>query len=304
MAWVQALQSRVVWPAAAAAYAGIALVGSGLWLVSSRHPAEMPAIGPYEFSWPIYLAITLSAVWFLRGLARIRDVDRPTVWRQVAFWAGLAVIWGVTQTGFEYLAQRMFFINRLQHVSMHHLGPMLVAVSAAGPVLLAGAPAPVRRVCASRPMGHLMAVVQQPVVAAVLFVGLFWFWLVPPIHFRAMLDPELYQLMNWSMVVDGILFWALVLDTRTAPPARVRFGVRAALAIGVMFPQIVLGALICFTTRDIFPYYAFCGRYFPSIGAVADQQIGGIVIWIPPAMMSVVALLIVMGNIRRAEADG
>jgi putative membrane protein len=123
------------------------------------------------------------------------------------------------------------------------------------------------------------------------------------VHFAAMLDPLLYQVMNWSMTLDGILFWALVLDTRPAPPAPLRFGWRAALAVGVMFPQIVLGALITFAMVDLFPYYTFCGRYFPSISAVTDQQIGGIVIWIPPAMMSVLGLLVVVRNTRAAGAD-
>jgi putative membrane protein len=36
---------------------------------------------------------------------------------------------------------------------------------------------------------------------------------------------------------------------------------------------------------------------------MTDQQIGGIVIWIPPAMMSVLGLLVVVANMRAAEAD-
>jgi hypothetical protein len=34
----------------------------------------------------------------------------------------------------------------------------------------------------------------------------------PPVHVRAVLDLQLYALMNWSMVLDGVLFWCLVLD--------------------------------------------------------------------------------------------
>lgn len=285
------------------AYAAIGLSGGILWVVTTWYPAQVPAILPYQFSWPIFLAVTLSGLWFARGLAELPAAARPARWRQAAFWAGLALLWGVTQTGFEYLAQRMFFTNRLQHVAMHHLGPVLLALSAGGPVILAGAPDGMRRLCASRPVTAACRAVQQPAIAAVLFVGLFWFWLIPPVHFAAMLDPVLYQVMNWSMAVDGILFWALVLDPRPSPPARVHFGVRAALAIGVMFPQIALGALITFAEKDLFPYYAFCGRYFPSISAVTDQQIGGLVIWIPPAMMSVIGLLVVVGNMMRAERD-
>jgi len=281
----------------------IVLAGAGLWAAATWFPAQMPVALPYEFSWPIFLAVAFSGLWFYRGLGQIARAGRLALWRQLAFWAGLALLWGVTQTGFEYLAQRMFFTNRLQHVAMHHVGPVLLALSTGGPVVLAGAPAWLRRFCARRPVLGLYHAIQQPAVAVILFVGLFWFWLIPPVHFAAMLDPVFYQVMNWSMAVDGILFWALVLDTRPAPPARMRFGWRAALAIGVMFPQIVLGALITFATVDLFPYYAFCGRYFPTISAVTDQQIGGIVIWIPPAMMSVLGLLIVVRNMHAAGAE-
>lgn len=287
-------------------YGLIAVVGAGLWLASARYPADMPVIGPYAFEAPIYGAVTLSLYWYLRGLRRLARQGRaaPALWRRVVFLAGLALIWIAVQTGFEYLAQRMFFLNRIQHVALHHVGPVLLGLSMAGPVILAGGPDWLRRLCATGPARRMMRVVQHPALATGLFVGLFWFWLIPPVHFVAMLDPTLYQLMNWSMAVDGILFWAMVLDTRPRAQTGVSFGLRAALAVAVMFPQIVLGALITFATRDLFPYYAYCGRYFPGIDAVTDQQIGGIVIWIPPAMMSVLALIAVLNNMRRAEAQG
>ncbi|MGB8623253.1 MAG: cytochrome c oxidase assembly protein [Paracoccaceae bacterium] len=285
----------------AAAYGAIAVIGAALFFVSRDAPAAMPVWGPYDFSWPIYLTAALSLFWYLRGLFRMDAEDWPPLWRILSFFLGLLAIYAVVQTRFEYLAQHMFFLNRIQHVAMHHVGPVFLALSMCGPVILAGAPDWLRRVAGARPVGMVMAVVQQPVIATVLFVGLFYFWLIPPVHFVAMLDPLLYQVMNWTMAVDGILFWALVLDSRPCPPARLRFGIRAALAGIVMFPQILLGAVITFATTDIFPYYAFCGRLFPSVGPVADQQIGGIVIWIPPAMMSLIALLVVVGNMRRAE---
>lgn len=103
------------------------------------------------------------------------------------------------------------------------------------------------------------------------------------------------------MVGDGVLFWSLVLDPRARPAARLSFTARAVLAVIVAFPQIALGALISFADRDIYPYYAYCGRLFPSISAVTDQKIGGVIIWIPPAMMSVVALLLVLNFMRLQE---
>ena len=71
-------------------------------------------------------------------------------------------------------------------------GPVLLALSAGGPVLLAGAPEWLRALCASRLVIVIYRTIQQPVIAVILFVGLFWFWLIPPVHFAAMLDHNFF----------------------------------------------------------------------------------------------------------------
>lgn len=299
----EAMPGRAGWGSWAAQGAILAL-GALLWVVSTRYPAEMPLIGPYDFSAPIYFATTFTLFWYLRGLTRMAASERPVLWRQVSFVAGVLLVYSVVQTAFDYPAQRMFFLSRIQHVVLHHIGPVLIGLSMAGPVILRGAPGWLSALTKSGPVRAFMAVIQHPVPATLLFSGSFYFWLWPPVHFVAMLNRPLYEVMNWTMAVDGILFWAMVLDTRPRPPAHARFGTRAALSVAVMFPQIVLGAIITFSNRDLYPFYAYCGRYFPNISAVTDQQIGGIVIWIPPAMMSAVGLLVVLGNMRRAEARG
>ncbi|MGH8337630.1 MAG: cytochrome c oxidase assembly protein, partial [Gammaproteobacteria bacterium] len=240
----------------------------------------------------------LTVLWFCRGLARTPPETRLSTGRRIAFFLGIAALYGVTQTRFDYMAQHMFFMNRIQHVVMHHIGPFLIALGCAGETISCGMPRWLRQIVERRPVESAIRVLQQPVLAAILFVGLFYFWLIPPIEFRAMIDHRLYAVMNWSMVLDGILFWSLVLDPRPRPPARISFGARIALSVVVMFPQIILGALITFSTRDLYPYYDLCGRLFPSIGALEDQLIGGIVIWIPPSMMSVIGALLVLNAFR------
>ncbi|MGH6991477.1 MAG: hypothetical protein ACREE3_16380, partial [Stellaceae bacterium] len=44
-----------------------------------------------------------------------------------------------------------------------------------------------------------------------------------------------------------------------------------------------------------------CGRLFSNISALNDQHIGGIVIWIPPAMMSAIAVVLVVNALRIHE---
>jgi putative membrane protein len=115
-----------------------------------------------------------------------------------------------------------------------------------------------------------------------------------------MLDVNLYNLMNWSMSIDGIFFWCLVLDPRPKPPARLGTGLKALLAVGVVPPQILVGALLALTDKDIYPVYRICGRIF-AISAITDQHYGGLILWIPSSMMSVIALLLILNNLRLAN---
>jgi putative membrane protein len=281
--------------------AAIVVLSLGLWWACQFHEAALPWFAPWEFSFSWFYAAAFPMWWYGRGLMLLTDKERPALWRSVLFVLGLVMIYAVLQTHFEYLAEHMFFLNRLQHVVMHHAGPFLIALAWPWATMLRGMPYRVRRFFATPIALRFLTTMRQPFLAAVLFVGLVALWLVPAIHFRAMIDPKLFLVMNWSMVGDGLLFWSLVLDPREREQAGVSFGVRAALAIGVMFPQIVIGAIIALSHRDLYSFYAWCGRIFPSIAAVDDQTYGGLIIWIPPAMMSVVSLLLVLNALRRSE---
>src|SRR6201999_3871615 len=111
----------------------------------------------------------------------------------------------------------------------HHAGAFAIAMGRGGPVVFAGMPDFVKAVARSRPVQAVLNVLQNPIVAPFLFVGLLYFWLIPAIHTRVMLDANLYQLMNWTMAVNGVMFWSLILDNRPRPPACLSFLVRLLL---------------------------------------------------------------------------
>lgn len=272
-----------------------------LWWLCNAHAGMLPFWTPWDFSFVEFLSAWLAIWWYVRGLASTAPEQRPSWPRRVAFFAGVLLIYSVLETDFEYYAEHQFFCNRIQHVVMHHMGPLLIALSWPGEALWSGLPAPLRRIT-SRPLAiGFVRILQRPLLAAVLFSGSFFFWLIPAVHFRAMIDPDLYCVMNWTMVADGIMFWWLVLDPRPSPPARASFGIRAVLAFAVMFPQIIGGAIITFSKRDLYPFYNLCGRIYPQLGVGFDQSMGGLITWIPPAMMSVLAAVFILNNLRLAE---
>jgi putative membrane protein len=292
--------SRLV-PSDLAGLGAIVAVGAVVSWLSLYRPTELPAWAPWDFSWLEFLSAALGLWWYARGIARTPARERPSLWRQAAFVVGIGAIYAVVQTRFDYMAQHEFFLNRVQHIFMHHLGPFLVALAWPGETLARGVPAPLRRAARARPLHIALDIVQQPLPAALLFVGLIYLFLIPAVQFRAMIDPRLYAVMNWSMIGDGLLFWFLVLDPRPKEQAGLSYGMRMALPFGVMFPQIALGSYIAFGPKDIYPYYDLCGRLFASIPAVTDQHIGGIVAWIPAGMMSIIGFMTVLNALRVHE---
>jgi putative membrane protein len=260
-------------------------------------------LSPYEFSPTVALATGLTLAAYIAGLWR---GGMPGAGRVAAFITGLVLIYAVVQTHYDQWSQHMFFVHRAQHLVLHHLGPFLIALSAPFTTLLAGVPEPIRRrvvepLVGNPWLGAAYRTVQQPLVSAVLFVGLIYLWLIPPIHFFAMLNVPLYNAMNWSMAIDGLLFWHVMLDRRVPRPGRVAgYGLRIGILVAVAFPQILLGAYISLVHRDLYPVYAVCGRLWP-IAPTDDQTLGGLITWIPPAMMSFVGMLVVLGQWMRHE---
>ncbi len=260
---------------------------------------------PWEPSPTVMICTLLAAVLFVRG----KRHARVSLARQISFWFGLGALYVVLHTRLDYYFEHEFFMHRAQHLVLHHLGPFFIALAYPGAALRAGIPFRwrqrfVRPALAARPVRVALDIVMHPVVAVGLFVGLIYFWLFSPIHFIAMLDWRLYRVMNWSMVIDGLLFWWLVLDSRPAPPARLSPGKRVLVVIAAIPPQIVLGAFIFFTPRELYPVYSICGRAFTWLSPMRDQQIGGLLLWIPGSMMSVVGALVALRHWMRLSARG
>ena len=190
-------------------------------------------------------------------------------------------------------------MHRLQHLVLHHIGPFLIALSAPYEILNQGCPTwlrnglfirlwrnPVTRTC--------YRVIQNPVIASVLFAGLSAFWLTPALHFTAMMSIERYDAMNWSMTSDGLLFWWLMVGSKK-PTRPLGYGTRIIMLWVVMLPQIMIGAYIALNKHVIYDVYSVCGRAWP-ISPMTDQQIGGLITWIPASMMSVIAIVVVLAR--------
>jgi putative membrane protein len=282
------------------AFAGLFLAGTVIDVVCRYHPADLPYVMPWEFSWPVYLASFVTLGWYWRGLWRLPPNERPSSWRIGSFVIGLVAEYAVLQTHVDYLAQHMFFIHRAAHFILLYPAPMLIALGAPGKAVLAGMPDFLKPLIKVPAVKKTLELVKRPAIAPALFVGLIYFWLIPQIHTRAMLDSNLHDAMDWSIAISSILFWSLMLDRRSSPSAALSFGARLFLISLVLLPQIALGAILWLSDSDVYPIYAICGRIL-AMNALADQHYGGMIIALPSAVMCFAAIFIALTQLRRKQ---
>lgn len=259
---------------------------------------------PWEFSPALVLMFVVGIVLFIRGTR----VHRVSAARQWLFWLGIVVLYLSLHTRIDYYAERLFFAHRLQHLVLHHLGPLLIMGAYPGQVMRAGLPMPLRLWLKNfrlTPFGRLtQAVLTNKILVPFMFVFLVVVWLIPSVQFYSMLDWRLYRLMNWSVVISGFLYWNLILDRRPSPPAVLSPGARILSPVITMVPQMVVGAVITFTEYDLYPIFDLCGRAIPGMSAVTDQAIGGLTMWILAGFVEVFGLLFALGTLMRLSGKG
>ena len=78
-------------------------------------------------------------------------------------------------------------------------------------------------------------------------------------------------------------------------------GGRVISPILTMAPQMVAGAVIAFTERDLYPLFDLCGRAI-AMTAQTDQMIGGLTMWIPAALTEVIGLIVALRNLMHLSS--
>ena len=188
------------------------------------------------------------------------------------FWAAWAVTVLLFVSPLCALSSALFSVRVLHHA-------LLVAVIAP---LLAGSlprePLPNRGTLAGWTAAHLTTI---------------WLWHAPPAYDWALSQAGIFWAMQLSLLVSATSFWAQV---RRAPaPAA------AAMLLVAMLGMGLLGALITFAGTALYtPHLASTLAW--GLTPLEDQQLAGIVMWIPAAIPYLAAALVLLG--RMVSGDG
>jgi putative membrane protein len=142
------------------------------------------------------------------------------------------------------------------------------------------------------------AVVSSAVFAWLLHAAVLWLWHVPAL-FEATLESEVvHTLQHASFFGSALLFWWAVIHARRSAGA---YGMAVLYMFTTAVHSGLLGVLITLTSRLWYPAYSQT-TWSWGLSPLEDQQLGGLIMWIPAGVIYVVAgLAFVAGWMRESE---
>lgn len=110
-----------------------------------------------------------------------------------------------------------------------------------------------------------------------LHTALVWLWHAPAPYALALSSDTTYWVMQLSLLSSAWLLWNGVLASRTGDAAA------AAALLATITQMGLLGALLVFLPRAVFePHFLTTLPY--SLTALEDQQLAGVLMWVPAAL--------------------
>lgn len=267
------------------------------------HAGQPPAPHDVWGAWSLHPAVVVPLVLLLvlhqRG--RSRTGTRAARRRARAFHASWWALVVALVSPLDAMSAALASAHMVQHVLLVLVAAPLLAVAAPMPALLRGLPTPAARWLAPvrrGPLGTVGRGLTHPAVAWPLHVATLWGWHAAAAYDAALAIPAVHAVEHATFLLTGVLVWSAVLG-----PHRVRAadGAGVLAVFGLAMQSVLLSVLLTFASEAWYDGYATTTAAW-SLTHLADQQLAGVIMWIPAGAIHVgVGLVLLVGWIRSTE---
>jgi putative membrane protein len=247
----------------------------------------------------ILIPLAATALLYAIGARARRGIKR---WEIVSFFAGWLTLFVALISPLHPLGGALFSAHMAQHeLLMVVAAPLLVMGRPMVPFLW-GLPMAWRRALGALsktgPVERAWHAMTRPVFAWSFHAVVLWGWHMPAL-FQATLTSDLvHTAQHLSFLFSALLFWWALLHGREGHAG---YGMSVLYIFTTAIHTSILGALLTFSPMVWYPAYA---KTAPAWGfsALADQQLGGLIMWVPAGLTYVVAgLALIAGWLRQSE---
>jgi putative membrane protein len=262
------------------------------WSTAAAHGGAADALGSaatwtYD-PWVVVPLYASAALYFL-GTGRLwrhaghgRGVRH---WQAACFWCGWTLLALALLSPLHWLGEHLFVAHMIEHEILMVVAAPLLAVARPVGAFLWALPQDWRTSLGGAARRGLITApwtaVRNPLVATILHGLALWAWHMPVLYNTVLADVMMHRLQHASFFFSATLFWWSLFYG----PLRARgYGI----AVGCLFFTNLHSAILgIFLTLARQPWYPQQGEFAVLCGLtpLEDQQLAGLVMWVPPAMI-------------------
>jgi len=258
-------------------------------------------IRAWSFEPLVVISLIISALLFIFGLYRLKGRSIRT-WEALCFALGWLALFVALVSPLHAWGQVLFSAHMTQHEVL-----MLVAA----PLLVLGRPLiaflwalpldwsrSLGNIARLRWLNRLWRTFTIPLVAWLVHAVALWVWHIP-LLFEAVLHHEsVHTAQHLSFLISALLFWWALIH---GPQGAMGYGAAVLYLFTTSVHSGVLGALITLAGSVWYPSYVGLTNSW-GLTPLEDQQLGGLIMWIPAGLVYVIAgLALFAGWLREAD---
>jgi len=274
---------------------------AGAWAHASPVPHAEPGwtLTP-SILIPLAVSLLLYAAGATRLFRRAHRSRRLLRQRMVLFAAGWLTLAAAAVSPLHEAGENSFTLHMIEHeLLMLVAAPLLVLSRPLESMLWAWPPA-ARKFIGGWAHGSVVRgswrLLSGAVCATVLQAAALWLWHAPVLFELALAHDAWHITQHLSFLISALLFWSAMFHNRQGHGGR-------GLAVLCLFATSVisgaLGALMAFSESPWYPRYAALGLAPFGLTPVEDQQLAGLLMWIPGGLVHAVAALLLLAALLR-----
>ncbi|MFM0556552.1 cytochrome c oxidase assembly protein [Paraburkholderia sediminicola] len=263
--------------------------------VLSATERSAPAVLRWTFEpWVVALLVVslgLYAVGYRHLCARSKRSRGIRARHLAAFVLGWLTLVAALDSPLDALSAALFSAHMVQHeLMMIVAAPLLVLGRPLAVWLWAFSPTARHAIAAAvrtQPLRGLWQMLRLPVVAWLLHATALWAWHMPQLFEAALASPGIHTFQHASFLLSALLFWWVVFGEGAR---RDQSGYAMLSLFTTMVHTGALGALLTLAPGLWYPAYIEPTSAL-GLDPLQDQQLGGLVMWVPGGLAYLVAAL-------------
>ncbi|HET9445438.1 MAG TPA: cytochrome c oxidase assembly protein [Steroidobacteraceae bacterium] len=252
--------------------------------------------------WVLIALLFIAGAWFAVGYARVwrssRVGRRMLARRGALFAAGWLVLATSLLSPLHDMGGRSFTAHMIEHELLMLVAAPLIAFSQPLGVFIWALPRTSRHSLGA--VGHqrwfasLWRSVSSPLSASLIQAAMMWLWHAPRFFDAALRSEFWHAAQHLSFVGSAVLFWWSI---NVASGLGRRHGVAGFYLFFTSVHSALLGALMAFAESPWYTQYVLMGMSGAGgLSPLEDQQIAGLIMWVPGGAVHAIAALVYLSR--------